>query len=148
MKKLSKRTYTIIIICVITLIYFIGINNYRKPIIINKTFNSITVSNPNIKKIAKIDINAKLYRGLYYGSIADINLHFRNRIEGKIIIGGKEYIFDGFTEKSKLTNILGNVYENNQNTSAVFWFKMKDLESIELIEVDKSGKSDYKIEAN
>ena len=120
MKKLSKRTYILIAISIIMLVYFIGINNYRKPITIYKTFSNVIVLKQGFTKIAKIEINAKLYRGLYEGSISNINLHFRNRIEGKIIIGGKEYRFDGFTEKTKLINILGNVYENNQNTSVVF----------------------------
>jgi hypothetical protein len=148
MKKLSKRTYILTIISVTMLIYFIGMYNYRKPVAIYKSFSNILISKPNIEKIAKIELNAKLYRGIYEGSIADINLHFRNRIEGRIIIGGKEYRFDGFTEKSKLTNIVGNIYENNQSTQVVFWFKMKDLDSMELLRVDVSGKSDYKIEAN
>ena len=150
MKKLSKRTYILIAISIIMLIYLIGIYNYRKPITIHKTYNNVTVSKPDTKKISKTEINAKIYRGIYGGTVAGIDLHFINRIEGKIIIGGKEYRFDAFTEKSKLTNILGNIYENNQNTPAVFWFKMNDLDSIELLRVDmsdKSGKSEYKIEA-
>ncbi|MGH4140615.1 hypothetical protein [Clostridium sp.] len=150
MKKLSKRTYIIIAICTITIIYFIGINNYRKPITLHKTFSNVTVSKSSIKKIEKIEMNSKIYKGIYKGSIIDVNLHFTNRIEGEIIIDGKEYRFNGYTGKSKLTNILGDVYEKNQNDSAVFWFKMKDLDSMELIRVDgsdKSGKSDYIIEA-
>jgi hypothetical protein len=148
MKKLSKRTYILIIISVTMLTYLIGMYNYRKPITIQKTFSNIIISNPNIDKIEKIQINAKLHKGIYEGSIANINLHFKNRIEGKVIIGVKEYRFDGFTEKSKLTNILGGVYENNQNTPAVFWLKMKNLDSIELISVHGSDKPDYIIEAN
>lgn len=117
------------------LIYLIGMYLYRKPITIHKTYSNVTVLEPGTKKILKAEINAKLYRGKYRGSVIDINLHFINRIEGKIILDGKEYRFDAFTGKSTLTNILGNIYENNQNTSAVFWFKMNDLDSIEFLKV-------------
>ena len=74
MKKLSKITYILFIIIVTMLIYFIGIYNYRKPVAIHKSFNNILISKPDIKKIAKIEIKAKLYRGIYQGSIANINL--------------------------------------------------------------------------
>jgi len=140
MKRLSKRTYILIAISIAILIYLIGMYNYRKPIAIQKTYSNVTLLESGIKKIVKVEINAKLYRGIYRGSIIDINLHFINRIEGKIIINGKEYRCDAVTAKSKLTNILGDVYENNQNTSAIYWFKMNDLDSIELIKVDSLDK--------
>ncbi|MBW9159519.1 hypothetical protein [Clostridium tagluense] len=132
MKKLSKRTYILIAICITIIIYFIGIYNYRKPITIHKTFSNVIVLNTGTKNIVKTEINAKLYRGIYMGSIMDISLHFTNRIEGKIIIDGKEYSFDGFNRESNLINIIGTVYEDNQNSSPVFWFKMNDLNSIKL----------------
>ena len=114
------------------LVYFIGIYNYRKPITIHKTFSNVIVKG-STEKIVKVELNAQLYRGIFQGSIIDINLHFTNDIKGKIIIDGKEYRLDGFNGKSKLTNIIGSVYEDNQNTSAVFMFKMDDLDSIELL---------------
>ncbi|MGV8983402.1 hypothetical protein [Clostridium sp.] len=117
---------------------------YRRPITIHKSYSNVIVLETGTKKIVNAEINAKLYRGIYRGSIIDINLHFINHIEGKIIIDGKEYRFDAVTEKSKLTNILGNIYENNQNTSAVFWFKMNDLDSIELINIGSSVKKQKK----
>ncbi|GCD12368.1 hypothetical protein [Clostridium tagluense] len=132
MKKLSKRTYILIAICITVIIYFIGIYNYRKPITIHKTFSNVIVLNTGTKNIVKAEINAKLYRGIYMGSIMDISLHFTNRIEGKIIIDAKEYSFDGFNRESNLINIIGTVYEDNQNSSPVFWFKMNDLNSIKL----------------
>jgi len=137
MKKVSKRTYILVAICIIMLIYFIGMYNYRKPIAIHKTFSDVILSNQGTKEIVKTEINAKLYRGIYRGSIIDINLHFTNRIEGKIIIDGKEYLFEGYNGESKFTNIIGSVYENNKNTSDVFWFKMYDLDSIQLVSVGK-----------
>jgi len=140
MRKLSKRTYILIAICITMIIYFIGMYNYRKPITIHKTFTNVIVRDQGTKKIVMAEINAKLYRGIYMGSIIDINLHFTNRIEGEIIIDGKDYRLDGFNGNSKLTNIIGSVYESNQNVSAVFWFKMNDLDSIELISVVKSVK--------
>ena len=70
MKKLSKRTYILIAISIIMLIYLIGIHNYRKPITIHKTFNNVIVSKSDIKKISKIEINGKIYRGIYGGTIA------------------------------------------------------------------------------
>ncbi|WML34517.1 hypothetical protein [Clostridium sp. OS1-26] len=139
MKKLSKRTYILIAICITMLIYFIGIYNYGKPITIHKTFSNVIVLKSGTEKIVKAELNAKLYRGIYQGSITSINLHFTNRIEGNIIIDGKEYRFDGFNGESKPINIIGSVYENNQNTSDVFWFKMNDLDSLELLSVDKSS---------
>ena len=136
MKKIFKRTYTLIAICCITiLIYFIGMHYYRRPIIIHKTFSNVIVLKKGIKKIVKAEINANLYRGIYKGSIIDINVHFTNRIEGEIIIDGKKYRFDGANGESKLTNIIGDVYKINQNNTSVFWFKMNDLNSIELISV-------------
>jgi hypothetical protein len=65
-------------------------------------------------------------------------------LEGQIIIDNKEYYFNGFTGKSELTNIIGSVYEKNDNTQELFMVRMKDLDSIELIGV---GKNDYKITA-
>lgn len=135
MKKLSKRTYILITISITMLIYLIGMYNYRKPIIIHKKYSNVIVLEQGTKKIVKAEINGELHRGIYSGSIIDINLHFINHLEGKIIIDGKEYRFNAFTGKSKLTNILGNIYEDNKNTSAVSWFKMNDLNSIELINV-------------
>lgn len=139
MKKLSKRTYILIAICITMIIYFIGMYNYRKPITIHKTFSNVIVRDQGTKKIVMAEVNAKLYRGIYAGSIIDVNLHFTNHKEGEIIIDGKEYKLDGFNGNSELTNIIGSVYENNQNISAVFWFKMNDLDSIELISVVKSS---------
>jgi hypothetical protein len=77
MNKLSKRTYTLIVICITMLIYFIGIYNYRKPIIIHKTFNNVIVVKPGTKEKVNAEINAKLYRGIYQGSIIGFNLHFQ-----------------------------------------------------------------------
>ncbi len=133
MKKLSKKNYIFIMISIIIIIYCIGMYNYRKPITIHKTFSNALVIKSGTKKIAKVEINAKLYRGIYGGSISSFNLHFTNRIEGKIIIDDKEYNFDGFNGESKLINIIGFVHENNPNASVVFWFKMYDLDSIELL---------------
>jgi len=136
MRKLPKRTYILIPIFIIVLIYFIGMYNYRKPIIIHKVFNEVIVIKPSTKEVLKkttIEINAKLYRGLYRGSILDFNAHFANKLEGKIIIDNKEYIFIGFTAKSNPINIIGSVYENNQSKSDSFMFKMSDLNSISLI---------------
>lgn len=132
MSKLSKRTYTLILICITMLIYFMGIYNYRKPITIHKTFSNVIVVKPGTKEKVNAEINAKLYRGIYQGSIIGFNLHFTNRIEGNIIIDGKEYRFYGFNGESKPVNIIGSVYEYNKNTSRVFMFKMDDLNSLEL----------------
>jgi len=133
--KKSKRTYILTAISITTLIYLIGMYYYRKPITLHKAYSNVIVSEPGAKKIVKAELNAKLYRGIYRGSIFDFNLHFINRIEGKIILDGKDYKFNGYTEKSKLVDILGNLYENDQNTSAVFWFKMNNLDSIEFLKV-------------
>ena len=108
MRKLSKRTYILIAICITMIIYFIGMYNYRKPITIHKTFTNVIVRDQGTKKIVMAEINAKLYRGIYMGSIIDINLHFTNHIEGEIIIDGKDYRLDGFNGNSKLTNIIGS----------------------------------------
>ena len=111
--------------------------NYRKPIAIHKTFSNVILRNQGTKEVVKAEINARLYRGIYSGSIIDINLHFTNRIEGTIIIDGNEYLFDGYNGESKVTNMIGYVYENSKNTSNVFWFKMYDLDSIELLSLGK-----------
>lgn len=147
MKKLSKKTYILITISIITVIYFIGMYNYRKPIDIHKTFNDAIITKKGSREVLKkttIKIDAKLYRGLYRGSIISFNTHFINKLEGKMIIDNKEYYFDGFTEKSKLINILGSVYENNQSRSDDFWIRMNDLESITLIGIREKGH-DYDI---
>lgn len=123
----------------ITHIYIIGMYKYRKPIIVHKTFNNVRVINPDTQNTVNDEINAKIYRGIYKGAIINLNLHFTNIIEGKIIIDGKEYNFKGYNGESKLINILGDVYENNQNASVVFWFKMNDLDSIELLSHDISN---------
>lgn len=138
MKKLSKKSYIIIAISIITFIYTTGMYKYRKPVIIHKTFSNVLVIKSGIQSTVNAEINGKIYRGIYSGSIIDLNLHFTNRIEGKIIIDGKEYSFKGFNGESKLINILGNVYDNTQNVSVVFWFKMNDLDSIELLSHDDS----------
>ncbi|WP_411682906.1 hypothetical protein [Clostridium thailandense] len=139
MKRLSKKNYIIIVISIITLIYIIGMYKYRKPIIIHKTFSNVIVIKPGIQNTVNAEINAKIYRGIYSGSIINLNLHFTNRIEGKITIDGKEYNFEGFNGEAKLINILGSVYENNPNNSVIFWFKMNDLDSIELLSKYSSG---------
>lgn len=131
MKKSYKRTYILITICIAMLVYFIGIYNYRKPVIVHKTFNNVTIVKPGTEEKVNAKIDAKLYRGIYQGSIIGFNLHFTNRIEGTIIIDGKEYKFEGFNGESKPINIIGSVY--NQNTSRAFMFKMADLDSLELV---------------
>ena len=141
MKRL--RTYILTAISITMLIYLIGMYNYRKPIIIQKSYSNVIVLEPGAKKIVKAEIDAKLYRGIYRGSIIDIDLHFINRIEGKIILDGKAYKFNGYTEKSKIINILGNIYENDQNTSAVFWFKMNNLDSIEFLKAGEVYLNKY-----
>lgn len=133
MKKSYKRTYILITICIAMLVYFIGIYNYRKPVTIHKTFNNVTVLKPGTEEKVIAEINAKLYRGIYQGSIIGFDLHFTNRIEGTIIIDGKEYKFEGFNGKSKPVNIIGSVYEYNHNSSRAFIFKMADLDSLELL---------------
>ncbi|MBI6872336.1 hypothetical protein [Clostridium aciditolerans] len=139
MKRLSKKTYVIIAISIIILIYIIGMYKYRKPITIHKTFSNVLVIKPGTQNTVKAEINAKIYRGIYRGSIISLNLHFINRIEGKIIIDDKEYNFEGYNGESKLINIIGDVHENNKDASVVFWFKMNDLDSIELLSKDSSG---------
>lgn len=128
MKKLSKKTYILVAISITMLIYFIGMYNYKKPITIHKTFNEVIVTNPSSKEVLKkttIEINAKLYRGVYTGSIVKFNVHFTNKLEGKIIIDNKEYTFWGITKESNLINI----YCFGDD----FLFKMNDLDTIHLM---------------
>lgn len=149
MKKLSKGTFILIPIILAILISFIGIYNYRKPITIHKMFNEAIVIKPSSKEILKkttIELNAKLYRGLYRGSVLNLNAHFVNQLDGKIIIDNKEYSFYGSTEKAELNNILGSVNENNESMSEGLMFKMYDLDSILLVSTGKN-ESDYQIAA-
>ena len=148
MKKLSKSTYILVPIIIVILISFIGMYNYRKPITIHKIFNEAIVMEKGSKVVLKkttIEINAKLHRGLYRGSILDFDAHFINQLEGKIVIDNNEYSFYGGTENSKLNNIIGSVYKNNESISDGFMFKMYDLDSIALIGVgkDKPGSIIY-----
>jgi hypothetical protein len=138
MKKLSKSTYILVPVIIVILIYLIGMYNYRKPITIHKTFNEAVVMEKGSKVILKkttIEVNAKLHRGLYRGSILDFNAHFTNQLEGKIVIDNNEYSFYGGTENSNINNIIGSVYKNNENMSDGFMLKMYDLDSISLIGV-------------
>ncbi|OOM77599.1 hypothetical protein [Clostridium sp. BL-8] len=149
MKVFSKKIYILVSISIIAIICFIGMYNYKKPIAIHKTFNEAIVTKPSGKEVLKkttIEIDANLYRGLYTGSIFNFNAHFRDKLEGKIIIDNKEYYFHGFTEKSELINIFGSVYENSQGTSEVFGLEMNDLNSILLLGVGDNWH-DYEIEA-
>ena len=149
MKKISKRIYILAPIIIVILIYLIGMYNYTKPIIIHKVFTDGIVTrkdgNEELKKVV-IEIDAKVFRGIYTGSIWDINVHFTNRLEGKIIIDNKEYSFWGITGKPELINIIGTIHEKN-STSDVFWFVMNDLNTIELLSVDEKSGYDYKINA-
>ena len=100
MKKLSKSTYILVPIIIVILISFIGMYNYRKPITIHKIFNEAIVMEKGSKVVLKkttIEINAKLNRGLYRGSILDFNARFVNQLEGKIVIDNNEYSFYGGT---------------------------------------------------
>jgi len=149
MKKLSKSTFILIPIIITILISFIGIYNYRKPITIHKMFNEAIVIKPSRKEILKkttIEINAKLYRGLYRGSALNFNAHLVNKLEGKIIIDNKEYSFYGITEKAELKNILGSVTDNNEGISEGLMFEMCDLDSILLVSTGKN-ESDYQVAA-
>lgn len=149
MKTFSKRTYILVSISIIAIICFIGMYNYKKPILIHKTFNEASVTKAGSKEILKkttIEIDANLYRGLYRGSIFNFNAHFIDKLEGRIIIDNKEYYFNGSTDKSELVNLLGSVYENSQETSEVFWLKMNDLNSIFLLGVGDNWDN-YEIDA-
>lgn len=149
MKKISKRIYILAPIIIVIVIFLIGMNNYTRPITIHKVFTDAIVTrkdgNEELKK-ATIEIDAKVFRGIYTGSIRDINVHFTNRLEGKIIIDNKEYSFWGITGKPELINIIGTIHEKN-STSDVFWFVMNDLNTIELLSVDEKSGYDYKINA-
>jgi hypothetical protein len=149
MKAFSKRIYILVSIIIIVIICSIGMSNYKKPVPIHKTFNEAIVTKAGSKETLKkttIEIDANLYRGLYTGSIFNFNAHFRDELEGRIIIDNKEYYFHGFTDKSELVNLLGSVYENNQETSEVFWLKMNDLNSILLLGVGDNWDN-YEIDA-
>lgn len=147
MKKITKKNIFIILISAAVFVGFISFNNYKKPIEVHKVFNNAVTrkpsSNDGLKK-STIEINAKLYRGKYRGSILNFTARLTNELEGQIIIDNKEYYFNGFTGKSELINIIGSVYEKNDNTQALFMVRMKDLDSIELLGV---GTNDYKITA-
>lgn len=140
MNKLSKKTYFLIITFIAISIYLVAINAYRKPIAVHKTFNNVTLFKAGTSTIVKAETNAKLYRGIYGGSIFNFNLHFTDRIEGNIIIDGKEYTFHGFNGESKPVNLIGSVYDKNQNTSSAFLFKMNDLDSLELVSTNNPVK--------
>ena len=69
MKKLSKRTYILIAIGITMIVYSTGMYNYRKPITLHKTFSNVIVRDQSAKKIVMAEVNDKLYRGIYTGSI-------------------------------------------------------------------------------
>jgi hypothetical protein len=147
LKNLPKKIYILAPITIMILTYFTVMYNYRKPITVHKIFNEAIITKPGSLEVLKetsIEINAKLHRGLYRGSILDFNAHFTNELEGEIIIDNKRYNFRGFTEKSNINNIIGTVHEKNQVVSDGFMFKMYDLDSIELISMRKT-QPDYRI---
>ncbi|WP_425446060.1 hypothetical protein [Dethiothermospora halolimnae] len=140
MKKLSKRMYILIITITITLGISIGLNIYRIPIEINKTFNKATIMEPSKDKIIKnttIKINAKLHRGIIRGSILDFDIHLIQKLEGTILIDGKEYNFHALTGPSETKRMLGGVYRDNGMGSDDFMLGIYDLESILLVGTGK-----------
>lgn len=56
----------------------------------------------------ELEINVKLYKGLYRGSIFNLNAHLVHKLEGKIIINNKEYILSGSTGRAALKNNVEN----------------------------------------
>jgi len=147
MKKISKSIYILVPIIIVILISLIGMYNYRKPVTLHKVFNDAIVvkkSNKEMLKKTTIEINTKLHRGLYRGSILNFNVNFINRLDGEIIIDNKTYIFEGFTEKSDLNNIIGSAFEKNQSRLDGFMVKMIDLDTIILV---GTGKNLYNVVA-
>lgn len=141
MKKLSKSIYILILIIIFILIYLVGMHNYRKPITLHKTFDQAIIvkkSSGEVIKKSTIEINAKIFRGIYSGSILKFNAHFMNILDGTIVIDNKTYSFEGATDKSSLNNIIGNVYKNSESNSDGFMFKMVNLDSIVLIGDEKT----------
>ncbi|MGH4117340.1 hypothetical protein [Clostridium sp.] len=74
MKILPKKSYILLAISLVIIICCIGMYNYRKPLTFNKTLNATIRPNPNhdpgavmILRKTTVEINAKMYRGLYAG---------------------------------------------------------------------------------
>lgn len=149
MKRLSKMIYILVPIIIVIFIYFIGMYNYRKPITVHKVFNEAIIvkkSNSEVIKKTTIEINTKVHRGIYRGSILNFDTHFVNLLDGKITIDNKPYSFEGFTEKSNLNNIIGSVYENSQSRLDGFMFKSIDLDLDSIVLVG-TGKNLYNVVA-
>jgi hypothetical protein len=149
MKKFTKKNYIFMFIGVAIIVSFVLFNNYKKPIDIHIVFNDAVIRKSNSNEGLKdttIEINAKIYRGIYRGSILNFTARLTNQLEGKITVDNKEYYFDGFTAQSELINILGSVYENSEKAQEVFMLRMEDLDSIELIGKE-TNEYDYKVVA-
>lgn len=135
MKKLSKKSYLLISIGIITFICIIGINSYRKPITFHKNVNAIIKPNPRddarstvILRETNVEINAEMYRGVYAG-IFDNKINFNTDLKGKIIIDNKEYTFIGSAPGKSKHNWFLSYVDNKDKYSG---FILYDLNTVEI----------------
>lgn len=134
MKKLQKKSYILVVITLVIITCCVGLYNYRKPISFHKTVNAIIrpnpIDNPRVDVILRettVEINAKMYRGLYDVTINKI--YFSTDLKGKIIIDNKEYTFTGSSPGESNRNwFLCYVDENDKYTGFILY----DLNIVEI----------------
>lgn len=111
-RKKNVRKYTCVIIFILLLITLIGINIYKTPTKITKTFEDVLVVDHNNQEIDKTDItiNGQFHNDTFIWEI----LGFRKILDGTIQIGDQSYYLLG----SYMGKFTDNVTWGSVNTSS------------------------------